>query len=330
MIILAVESSCDETSVAVVKDGKEVLSNVVNSQIDIHKKFGGVVPEIASRNHIINMTYVFKEAIRKANITHDDIDLVAVTHGPGLIGSLLVGINAASAYALSYDKPIIGVHHLKGHIYAANIDNDLKFPLIALLVSGGHTELIYMEDHGKYEILGETLDDAVGEAYDKVARMLDLGYPGGPIIDALAEKGKDTYNLTRPYLDKDEYMFSFSGIKSAVNNIIYHASRKGEEINKANLACSFQEAVIDVLIYKLKLAVKNYNVDNIVIAGGVAANKRLRERVFKEIEGKNIIIPKMEYCTDNAAMIGAAAYYEYKKRGASKEYLIKGSSQLDL
>ncbi len=330
MIILAVESSCDETSVAVVKDGKEVLSNVVNSQIDIHKKFGGVVPEIASRNHIINMTYVFKEAIRKANITHDDIDLVAVTHGPGLIGSLLVGINAASAYALSYDKPIIGVHHLKGHIYAANIDNDLKFPLIALLVSGGHTELIYMEDHGKYEILGETLDDAVGEAYDKVARMLDLGYPGGPIIDALAEKGKDTYNLTRPYLDKDEYMFSFSGIKSAVTNIIYHASRKGEEINKANLACSFQEAVIDVLIYKLKLAVKNYNVDNIVIAGGVAANKRLRERVFKEIEGKNIIIPKMEYCTDNAAMIGAAAYYEYKKRGASKEYLIKGSSQLDL
>ncbi|NMA04820.1 MAG: tRNA (adenosine(37)-N6)-threonylcarbamoyltransferase complex transferase subunit TsaD [Acholeplasmataceae bacterium] len=330
MIILAVESSCDETSVAVVKDGKEVLSNVVNSQIDIHKKFGGVVPEIASRNHIINMTYVFKEAIKKANITHDDIDLVAVTHGPGLIGSLLVGINAASAYALSYDKPLIGIHHLKGHIYAANIDNDLKFPLIALLVSGGHTELIYMEDHGKYEILGETLDDAVGEAYDKVARMLDLGYPGGPIIDALAEKGKDTYNLTRPYLDKDEYMFSFSGIKSAVNNIIYHANRKGEEINKANLACSFQEAVIDVLIYKLKLAVKNYNVDNIVIAGGVAANKRLRQRVFKEIEGKNIIIPKMEYCTDNAAMIGAAAYYEYKKRGASKDYLIKGSSQLDL
>lgn len=330
MIILAVESSCDETSVAVVKDGKEVLSNVVNSQIDIHKKFGGVVPEIASRNHIINMTYVFKEAIKKANITHDDIDLVAVTHGPGLIGSLLVGINAASAYALSYDKPLIGIHHLKGHIYAANIDNDLKFPLIALLVSGGHTELIYMEDHGKYEILGETLDDAVGEAYDKVARMLDLGYPGGPIIDALAEKGKDTYNLTRPYLDKDEYMFSFSGIKSAVNNIIYHANRKGEEINKANLACSFQEAVIDVLIYKLKLAVKNYNVDNIVIAGGVAANKRLRQRVFKEIEGKNIIIPKMEYCTDNAAMIGAVAYYEYKKRGASKDYLIKGSSQLDL
>ncbi len=330
MIILAVESSCDETSVAVVKDGREVLSNVVNSQIEIHKKFGGVVPEIASRNHIINMTYVFKEAIKKANITHDDIDLVAVTNGPGLIGSLLVGINAASAYALSYDKPLIGIHHLKGHIYAANIDNDLKFPLIALLVSGGHTELIYMKDHNEYEILGETLDDAVGEAYDKVARMLDLGYPGGPIIDKLAEKGKDTYNLTRPYLDKDEYMFSFSGIKSAVNNIIYHAGRKGEEINKANLACSFQEAVIDVLIYKLKLAVKNYQVDNIVIAGGVAANKRLRERVFKEIEGKNIIIPKMEYCTDNAAMIGAAAYYEYKKRGASKDYLLKGSSSLDL
>lgn len=330
MIILAVESSCDETSVAVVKNGKEVLSNIVNSQIEIHKKFGGVVPEIASRNHIVNMTYVFKEAIKKANITHDEIDLVAVTHGPGLIGSLLVGINAASAYALSYDKPLIGINHIKGHIYAANIDNDLKFPLVALIVSGGHTELIYMKNHNDYEILGETLDDAVGEAYDKVARMLDLGYPGGPIIDKLAEKGNDTYNLTRPYLDKDEYMFSFSGIKSAVNNIIYHANKKGEEINKANLACSFQEAVIDVLIYKLKLAVKNYNVDNIVIAGGVAANKRLRERVFKEIENKNIIIPKMEYCTDNAAMIGAAAYYEYKKSGASKDYLIKGSSQLDL
>lgn len=330
MIILAVESSCDETSVAVVKDGREVLSNVVNSQIDIHKKFGGVVPEIASRNHIINMTYVFKEALKKANITHDDIDLVAVTNGPGLIGSLLVGINAASAYALSYNKPLIGVHHLKGHIYAANIDNDLKFPLVALLVSGGHTELIYMKDHNEYEVLGETLDDAVGEAYDKVARMLDLGYPGGPIIDKLAEKGKDSYNLTRPYLDKDEYMFSFSGIKSAVNNIIYHANRKGEEINKANLACSFQEAVIDVLIYKFKLAIKNYQVDNIVIAGGVAANKRLRERVFKEIEGKNIIIPKMEYCTDNAAMIGVAAYYEYKKSGASKDYLLTGSSSLDL
>ena len=276
------------------------------------------------------MTYVFKEAIKKANITHDEIDLVAVTHGPGLIGSLLVGINAASAYALSYDKPLIGINHIKGHIYAANLDNDLKFPLVALIVSGGHTELIYMKNHNDYEILGETLDDAVGEAYDKVARMLDLGYPGGPIIDKLAEKGNDTYNLTRPYLDKDEYMFSFSGIKSAVNNIIYHANKKGEEINKANLACSFQEAVIDVLIYKLKLAVKNYNVDNIVIAGGVAANKRLRERVFKEIENKNIIIPKMEYCTDNAAMIGAAAYYEYKKSGASKDYLIKGSSQLDL
>lgn len=330
MIILAVESSCDETSVAVVKNGKEVLSNIVNSQIEIHKKFGGVVPEIASRNHIVNMTYVFKEAIKKANITHDEIDLVAVTHGPGLIGSLLVGINAASAYALSYDKPLIGINHIKGHIYAANIDNDLKFPLVALIVSGGHTELIYMKNHNDYEILGETLDDAVGEAYDKVARMLDLGYPGGPIIDKLAEKGNDTYNLTRPYLDKDEYMFSFSGIKSAVNNIIYHANKKGEEINKANLACSFQEAVIDVLIYKLKLAVKNYNVDNIVIAGGVAANKRLRERVFKEIENENIIIPKMEYCTDNAAMIGAAAYYEYKKSGASKDYLIKGSSQLDL
>lgn len=330
MIILAVESSCDETSVSIVKDGKIVLSNVVFSQIDIHKQFGGVVPEVASRNHILNMTYVFEEALKKANVTHVDIDLVAVTEGPGLIGALLVGINAANAYAFSHHKPIIGINHLAGHIYAANIDHELKFPLVALLVSGGHTELIYMKDHMTFELLGETLDDAVGEAYDKVARMLGLGYPGGPLIDKLAKEGKDNYHLTRPYLDKEDYQFSFSGIKSAVQNIIYHANRKGEVIDKADLATSFQEAVIDVLIYKLKMAATRLGVDQVIIAGGVAANSRLRERVYQEIPDKEIIIPKMEYCTDNAAMIGAAAYYAYQKKGALKHYRLGGQSSLDL
>lgn len=330
MIVLAVESSCDETSVAVVKDGKEVLSNIVLSQIDIHKMYGGVVPEIASRYHIENMTIVFEEALLKSDVTIDEIDVVAVTEGPGLIGALLVGINAASAFAFAHNKPLIGVNHLAGHIYAANIDTTLKFPLVALLVSGGHTELIYMKDHMDFQVLGSTLDDAVGEAYDKVSRMLGLGYPGGPVIDKLAKDGKDTFNLTRPYLDKNDYKFSFSGIKSAVNNIVYHANRKGEEINKADLAASFQEAVMDVLIYKLKLAVDNYNVDQVVIAGGVAANSRLRERAHAELLNKEILIPKMKYCTDNAAMIGAAGYYTYLKKGPLKNYILGGVSDLDL
>jgi len=330
LIVLAVESSCDETSVAVVKDGKEVLSNIVLSQIDIHKMYGGVVPEIASRYHIENMTIVFEEALLKSDVTIDEIDVVAVTEGPGLIGALLVGINAASAFAFAHNKPLIGVNHLAGHIYAANIDTTLKFPLVALLVSGGHTELIYMKDHMDFQVLGSTLDDAVGEAYDKVSRMLGLGYPGGPVIDKLAKDGKDTFNLTRPYLDKNDYKFSFSGIKSAVNNIVYHANRKGEEINKADLAASFQEAVMDVLIYKLKLAVDNYNVDQVVIAGGVAANSRLRERAHAELLNKEILIPKMKYCTDNAAMIGAAGYYTYLKKGPLKNYILGGVSDLDL
>ena len=330
MIVLAVESSCDETSVAVVKDGKEVLSNIVLSQIDIHKMYGGVVPEIASRYHIENMTIVFEEALLKSDVTIDEIDVVAVTEGPGLIGALLVGINAASAFAFAHNKPLIGVNHLAGHIYAANIDTTLKFPLVALLVSGGHTELIYMKDHMDFQVLGSTLDDAVGEAYDKVSRMLGLGYPGGPVIDKLAKDGKDTFNLTRPYLDKNDYKFSFSGIKSAVNNIVYHANRKGEEINKADLAASFQEAVMDVLIYKLKLAVDNYHVDQVVIAGGVAANSRLRERAHAELLNKEILIPKMKYCTDNAAMIGAAGYYTYLKKGPLKNYILGGVSDLDL
>lgn len=330
MLVLAVETSCDETSVSVVKNGKEVLSNIVLSQIDIHKVFGGVVPEVASRNHVLNITRVFEEAINEANIKIEDIDLVAVTKGPGLIGALLVGINAATAFAFAHNKPLIGVNHLAGHIYAANIENNLKFPLLALIVSGGHTSLVYMKDHMDFTILGETLDDAVGEAYDKVSRMIEGGYPGGPFLDKLAKTGKDTYDLPRPYLDKDKYMFSFSGLKSAVNNLVYHANRKGEEINKNDLAASFQEAVIDVLIHKLNTAVKEFDVKQVIITGGVAANSRLRERVFEEIKNHEIIIPSIEYCTDNAAMIGAAAYFTYQKEGSLKNYQLGGYSTLAL
>ncbi|HHT38930.1 MAG: tRNA (adenosine(37)-N6)-threonylcarbamoyltransferase complex transferase subunit TsaD [Acholeplasmataceae bacterium] len=330
MIILAVETSCDETSVAIVKDGKEVLSNVVLSQINIHQKYGGVVPEIASRYHIRHISLIFKEAIKEANISIGEIDLVAVTKGPGLIGALLVGINAATTFAFAHNIPLIGINHLAGHIYAGNIDSDLKFPLVALLVSGGHTELVYMSDHMEFKILGETLDDAVGEAYDKVARMMGLGYPGGPLIDKLAKEGKDTFNLTRPYLDKDDYKFSFSGIKSAVNNIIYHQERLKNDYSKADLAASFQEAVVDVLVYKLNLAVENFNPKQVLVVGGVAANSRLREVVLKTIKNREINIPDLKYCTDNAAMIGAAAYYAYLKRGEEKDYQLAGIPDLSL
>lgn len=330
MIILAVESSCDETSVAIVKDGKEVLSNVVLSQIDIHQLYGGVVPEIASRHHVENMTIVFDEAIKESGVSIKDIDLVSVTEGPGLIGSLLVGINAAAAFAYANSIPLMGVNHLAGHIYAANIEHDIKFPLIALLASGGHTELIYMKDHMSFKLLGETLDDAVGEAYDKVGRMLGLPYPGGPVIDKLAKLGSDTYQLPRPYLDLNGYDFSFSGLKSAVNNIIYHANRKGENVDVNNMCKSFQASVIDVLSFKLEKAVKDYGVENIVLAGGVAANKGLREKVSELFKDKNVLIPSMKYCTDNAAMIGAAAYFTYLKKGALPDYRLGGYSSLDL
>lgn len=329
MRILAVESSCDETSVAIVEDGKKVLSNVVLSQIDIHKNYGGVVPEIASRHHIENMTIVFDQALKVANVTEKDIDLVAVTEGPGLIGSLLVGINAASTYAFAHGIPLMGVNHMVGHIYSANIEHEMKFPLMAMLVSGGHTELVYMKDHMQFEILGETLDDAVGEAYDKVGRMLGLPYPGGPLIDKLAHLGQDTYNLPRPMLDPNGYDFSFSGLKSAVNNVIYHANRKGETIDINNMCASFQASVLDVLVTKIDKAAKDYQVKQILIAGGVAANKGLRERLSTTIKDIEIIIPSMAYCTDNAAMIGAAAYYTYKDKGALDNYILGGQSSLD-
>lgn len=330
MIILAVESSCDESSVAIVKDGKEVLSHIVLSQIDIHQAFGGVVPEIASRNHVVHMTRIFEEALHQAKTQPKELDLVAVTRGPGLIGSLLVGINAATAFAYAHGLPLMGVNHLHGHIYAAGIEHEMKLPALALLISGGHTELIYMKDHMSFELLGTTQDDAIGEAYDKVARTLGLSYPGGPLVDKLAHEGEDTYNLPRPYLDRKEYHFSFSGLKSAVINLVHNAEQRGEKINIPNMCASFQASVLDVIIEKTRLAAQNYDVKQIIVAGGVAANKGLRKRIGVEIPGYEIIFPSMDYCTDNAAMIGAAAYYQYQKKGALPNYLLGGESTLSV
>ena len=312
-LILAFESSCDETSVAVIKNGHEVISNIVLTQMDTHATYGGVVPEIASRMHIENITIVIEEALNKAGITMDDIDAIAVTYGPGLIGSLLIGLQAAKTLSFIYNKPLVPVHHIAGHIYANNLEKGMNFPLMALVVSGGHTELVYMKEDYNFEVIGSTLDDAVGEAYDKVARVLDLAYPGGPKVDNLAHQGENTYELPLP-LDDDTYNFSFSGIKSAVINLKHNEEQKGNEIIKENLACSFQSRVVEILTKKTMKALKKYNCNNLIIAGGVSANSGIRDEFSKicNEQGINLTIPKLEYCTDNAAMIGAAGYYAYK------------------
>ena len=315
MKILAIESSCDETSIAIVEDGRNVISNVVYTQIDIHKLYGGVVPEIASRHHIEKITYVLDQALKESNLKIEDIDAVGVTAEPGLIGSLMVGINTAKTICMLYNKPLIKVNHIHGHIYANYLERDFVFPLLALVVSGGHTELVLMKDHLEFELLGETLDDAVGEAYDKVARVVEVGYPGGPILDKMAAEGKPVYPLPHVKLSKDSYDFSFSGLKSAVINLHHKYQQRGEELNYNDLAASFQEAVVDVLCSKTVKAAQEFNVKQVIIAGGVAANKGLRTRMQLEMDKLNIplIVPQFKYCTDNAAMIGAAAYFQYLK-----------------
>ena len=317
MKILAIESSCDETSIAIVENGKKVLSNVTYTQIDIHKMYGGVVPEVASRHHIEKITYVLDSALKEANLQMEDIDRIAVTSTPGLVGSLMVGINCAKTLAFAFNKPITFVNHIHGHIYANYLTSDFKFPLIALVVSGGHTELVLMKDHFDFEILGETLDDAVGEAYDKIARVVNVGYPGGPIIDKMATNGSAVYKLPHIKLAKDSYDFSFSGLKSAVINLHNKAVAKNEELNANDLAASFQDAVVDVLCSKTKMAVENYQAKQIIVAGGVAANKGLRKALSEMVSSMEDVIltfPPFEYCTDNAAMIGVAAYFQELKK----------------
>ena len=277
--ILAIESSCDETSIAIVENGNKVLSNAIYTQIDIHKEFGGVVPEVASRHHIAKVTYVLEQALKDANTTMDEIDEIAVTQTPGLIGSLMVGINTAKTLALVYNKPITYVNHIHGHIYANAIESDFIFPMLALVVSGGHTELVLMKDHFNFEILGETLDDAVGEAYDKVARVVEVGYPGGPILDKMAKLGKPIYPLPHIKLGKESYDFSFSGLKSAVINLHNKTKMKGETLNYNDLAASFQNAVVDVLSEKTKRAALEFGAKMVIIAGGVSANSALRDKI---------------------------------------------------
>lgn len=313
ILILGIESSCDETAASVVRNGTVVLSNVVASQADIHQKFGGVVPEVASRHHVEAITVIIDVAMKEANITWADLDGIAICQGPGLVGSLIVGLQAAKAISLAHNIPLIPVHHIAGHIYANALGSEMEFPLIALVVSGGHTELILMKDHNNYTYLGRTLDDAVGEAYDKVARILKIGYPGGPIIDKLAATGCDTYHLPRVWLDKKEFNFSFSGLKSAVTNLAHNANQRGEKINHADLAASFQASVTEVLTQKTMNALEKYDVKNLLVAGGVAANSGLRNTLKTKAEEKGIklMIPEFKYCTDNAAMIAAAGYVNF-------------------
>ena len=317
VLILAIESSCDETAAAVVKNGREVLSNVINTQIAIHTEYGGVVPEIASRKHIENINPVIKKALTDAGVTLDDIDAIGVTYGPGLVGALLVGVAEVKAIAFAMNKPLVGVHHIEGHISANYVENkELEPPFVALVVSGGHTHLVKVNDYGEYEIIGRTRDDAAGEAFDKVARAIGLGYPGGPKIDKLAKEGNpEAIEFPRAHVDDAPYDFSFSGIKSAVLNYINSANMQGKEINRADVAASFQKAVVDALVSRAVKLAKECGMDKLAIAGGVASNSALRAAVQEECAKNNIRFysPSPVLCTDNAAMIGAAAYYEYIK-----------------
>ena len=315
VLILAIESSCDETAAAVVKNGRTVLSNVINSQIDIHTEYGGVVPEIASRKHIENINPVIEMALKQAGVTLDDITAIGVTYGPGLVGALLMGVAEAKAIAFAKKKPLVGVHHIEGHISANYIEHpDLEPPFAALVVSGGHTHLVMVKDYGTYEIIGRTRDDAAGEAFDKVARAVGLGYPGGPKIDRLAKEGNpDAIEFPRAHVDDAPYDFSFSGIKSAVLNYIDSCEMKNIEINKADLVASFQKAVVDALVTRAIRLIEETGMKKLALAGGVASNSALRSALLGECDKRGIkcYYPSPILCTDNAAMIGAAAYYEY-------------------
>ena len=327
--ILGIESSCDETSCSIVKNGNEEISTVILSQIDIHKNYGGVVPEIASRQHVKNITMVIEECLEKANMKMEEIDAIAVTYGPGLIGSLLIGLEAAKTLSYLYNKPLVPVHHIAGHIYANNLVKEMKFPLLSLVISGGHTELVYMEDHLKFEKLGGTLDDAVGECYDKVARVVGIPYPGGPSIDKMAHVGNSTYKLPLP-LNDDSYNFSFSGLKSAVINLSHNEEQRGNELNKEDLASSFQDVVVEIISKKVEKAIKEKNIKYFITAGGVAANKGIRERLAKVCEEANIeySFPEIRYCTDNAAMIATAGYFYYVNNRISTIELNAKSSDI--
>jgi N6-L-threonylcarbamoyladenine synthase len=314
--IMAIETSCDETAVAIIKNGREIAANIVASQIESHKRFGGVVPEIASRHHVEQITIVLEEAMNKAGITYSDLSAIAVTEGPGLVGALLIGVNAAKAIAFAHGIPLVGVHHIAGHIYANRLVEEMEFPLLSLVVSGGHTELVFMKEHGHFEVIGETRDDAAGEAYDKVARTLNLPYPGGPHIDRLAHEGNPTIQLPRAWLEEGSYDFSFSGLKSAVINTVHNSEQRGETIVPEDLAASFQESVIDVLVTKTERAVEEYQVKQLLLAGGVAANKGLRASLEKKFGNRSdikLIIPPLSLGTDNAAMIAAAGSVLFEK-----------------
>lgn len=328
--ILAIESSCDETSIAIIKNGCEDVATTILTQMDTHALYGGVVPEIASRMHCENITMVLEDVFSKTTITMNDIDAIAVTYVPGLLGSLLIGLEFAKTLSLVYKKPLIKVHHIAGHIYANNLVEKMEFPLLALVVSGGHTELVLMEDDYKFKVLGRTLDDAIGEVYDKVAKVLDLPYPGGPNIEKYALQGTPSYDLPKP-MNNDELNFSYSGLKSAVINLVHNEKQRGNELRKYDLAASFQTVAIDELVRKTELAINQLGIERLIIAGGVTANKYLRGEMEKLAQKHNIklTIPPMKYCTDNAAMIGCAAYPLYLKKDFT-DYSLNAQSALDL
>ena len=332
VIILAIESSCDETACAIVKNGNEILASKVATQIDVHTLYGGVVPEIASRIHVENISIIIKETLIQANLTVNDVDAIAFTKGPGLIGSLHVGVLAAKTLAWAYNKPLVGVHHLSGHIYANAFVDKLQFPLLALVVSGGHTELVYMKEDYDFKVIGTTLDDAIGESYDKVGRLLDLPYPGGPKIDKLSKLGQPVYKLPKPKVDSP-LDFSFSGLKSAIMQSINRIEKSGEKVDINDMCASFQQTALSALWDRVDYALKNYDVKQFVLAGGVAANSKLREIVQQKMQQDypniSYIIPPLSCCTDNAAMIGASGYIAYLK-GIRSDYSTSAMASIDL